>query len=213
MKPGPLWGKKDKQCDSANPDDAEQGSYWDHVIIDPESKLIVSLVVGRRNADTVVQLFTDFYQRSDGYLPELITTDEYAVYETVILDTYGVWRAELELTAAEEAAFDRQGMPAFYFPVEITYARVLKEKEGNRVVQVMVERRAVQMGALRAVGVLGASMLLRPWIGMLLLFLITRHDSTEAISSVVLFMVLVTIDIATRILTHRNIRTHAGRTA
>jgi len=84
---------------------------------------------------------------------------------------------------------------------------------GNRVVQVMVERRAVQMGALRAVGVLGASMLLRPWIGMLLLFLITRHDSTMAISSVVLFMVLVTIDIATRILTHRNIRTHAGRTA
>jgi hypothetical protein len=81
------------------------------------------------------------------------------------------------------------------------------------VAQVMVERRAVQMGALRAVGVLGASMLLRPWIGMLLLFLITRHDSTEAISSVVLFMVLVTIDIATRILTHRNIRTHAGRTA
>src|SRR3954465_6921309 len=84
---------------------------------------------------------------------------------------------------------------------------------GNRVVQVMVERRAVQMGALRAVGVLGASMLLRPWIGMLLLFLITRHDSTLAISSVVLFMVLVTVDIATRILTHRNIRTHAGRTA
>jgi hypothetical protein len=30
---------------------------------------------------------------------------------------------------------------------------------------------------------------------------------------VVLFMVLVTVDIATRILTHRNIRTHAGRTA
>jgi hypothetical protein len=80
-------------------------------------------------------------------------------------------------------------------------------------VQVMVERRAVHMGALRAVGVLGASMLLRPWIGMLLLFLITRHDSTLAISSVVLFMVLVTVDIATRILTHRNIRTHAGRTA
>ena len=61
--------------------------------------------------------------------------------------------------------------------------------------------------------VVQVSMLLRPWIGMLLLFLITRHDSTMAISSVVLFMVLVTIDIATRILTHRNIRTHAGRTA
>ena len=136
MRPGPLWGKKDKQCDPNDPDDATRGSHWDHVIIDPETKLIVSLVVGRRNADTVVQVFTDFYERTGGHLPELITTDGYAVYEAVILDTYGVWRAELELTAAEEAALDRQGMPAIYFPVEITYARVLKEKEGNRVVKV-----------------------------------------------------------------------------
>jgi hypothetical protein len=81
-----LWGKKDKQCDRDDPDDVGQGSHWDHVIIDPETKLIVSLVVGRRNADTVVQVFTDFYQRTGGYLPELITTDGYAVYEAVILN-------------------------------------------------------------------------------------------------------------------------------
>jgi hypothetical protein len=106
------------------------------VIIDPETKLIISLVVGRRNADTVVQVFTDFYGRTDGALPELITTDGYAVYETVILDTYGVWRSELGLTAEEEAEFDRAGMPEFYFPVEITYATVLKDKEGGRAVAV-----------------------------------------------------------------------------
>jgi IS1 family transposase len=134
-----LWGKKDKQCDAEDRADAEQGSYWDHVIIDPETKLIISLVVGRRNADTVVQVFTDFYDRTGGYLPELIATDGYAVYETVILDTYGVWRADLELTPQEEAEFDRAGMPPFYFPVEITYARVVKEKEGNRVVHVTSE--------------------------------------------------------------------------
>jgi hypothetical protein len=135
MRPGPSWGKKDKHCDPDDPDDAEQGSYWDHVIIDPETKLIVSLVVGRRNADTVVQVFTDFYDRTDGYLPELISTDEYAVYEPVILATYGVWREELELTAEEDADFDRVGMPEFYFPVEITYATVHKEREGSRVVE------------------------------------------------------------------------------
>jgi len=136
MRLGLLWGKKDKHCDPADPDDAQRGSYWDHVIIDPETKLIVSLVVGRRNADTVVQVFSDFYERTDGALPELITTDGYAVYEAVILDTYGVWREELGLTPEEEAEFDRTGMPAFYFPVEITYATVLKEKEGGRVVAV-----------------------------------------------------------------------------
>jgi hypothetical protein len=136
MKPGPLWGKKDKHCDPADAADAQQGSYWDHVIIDPETKLIISLVVGRRNAGTVVQVFTDFYDRTDGVLPELITTDGYAVYEAVILDTYGVWRSELGLTPEEEAEFDRAGMPEFYFPVEITYATVLKEKDGGRVVEV-----------------------------------------------------------------------------
>jgi IS1 family transposase len=131
-----LWGKKDKNCDPTDPDDAEQGSFWDHVIIDPETKLVVSLVVGRRNADTVVQVFTDFYDRTSGYLPELITTDEYAVYETVILDTYGVWREELGLTPQEDAEYQACGMPEFYFPVEITYATVHKEKENGRVVQV-----------------------------------------------------------------------------
>ncbi len=77
----------------------------------------------------------------------------------------------------------------------------------NRFLQARIERRAAGMGALRAVGVMGASMLLRPWVGMLALFLITRHDSTLAISSVLLFLVLITVDIATRILTHKNVRT------
>jgi len=90
-------------------------------------------VVGRRDADTVVQLFTDFYERTDGYLPELICTDEYAVYETVILDTYGVCKHELELTPEEEAEFS---LGDFHFPEEVTYATVHKHKEGGRVVAV-----------------------------------------------------------------------------
>jgi hypothetical protein len=83
----------------------------------------------------------------------------------------------------------------------------------NRYVQAVVERRAAHMGALRGVGVLGASMLLRPWIGMLALFLITKGDRALIISSVLLFLVLVTIDIATRVLTHRNIRGTLGGAA
>jgi hypothetical protein len=55
-------------------------------------------------------------------------------------------------------------------------------------------------------------MLLRPWIGMLILFLITRNDSRMALSATVLFMVLVTVDIATRILTHKNFSTRIGGT-
>ncbi|HEX2377743.1 MAG TPA: hypothetical protein VHI30_09315 [Gaiellales bacterium] len=83
----------------------------------------------------------------------------------------------------------------------------------NRYAQSVIERRAAQMGALRGVGVLGASMLLRPWIGMLVLFLITKHDTALAVSAVLLFLLLVTIDIATRVLTHKNISGTIGGAA
>jgi len=82
----------------------------------------------------------------------------------------------------------------------------------NRYLQSRIERRASDMTALRGVGVLGASMLLRPWIGMLILFLITRNDPTMAVSSVLLFLVLVTLDIGTRIVTHRNFSASIGGT-
>jgi hypothetical protein len=106
------------------------------VILDAETKLIVSLVVGRRDGDSVVQLFTDFYGRTGGHLPELIVTDEYAPYEPVILGVYGVSREELTLTPQEEEQYDREGVARYFFPVEITYATVHKEKENNRVVGV-----------------------------------------------------------------------------
>lgn len=106
------------------------------MIIDPQTKLIVSLVVARRDADAVVRLFTDFRERTCGDLPELICTDEYAVYETVILDTYGAWRSELELTPEEVEEIGQERMSEYYFPVEITYAAVHKEREGGRVVSV-----------------------------------------------------------------------------
>src|SRR5262249_26158922 len=63
-RPGPSSGKKDKHCDHLDPNDAEQGSYWDHVLLDPETRLIGSLVVGKRNADPVVQVFPNFGART-----------------------------------------------------------------------------------------------------------------------------------------------------
>lgn len=80
----------------------------------------------------------------------------------------------------------------------------------NRWLQSVTERRAARMGALAAVGVTGASMLLRPWILMLALFLITRDHKEQAISAVLLALVLLTVDIATRIFTHKNIGKSVG---
>ena len=102
MKPGPLWEKKDKHCDPAKPADKQSGSWWDHVLLDTDSRLIVSLVVGRRTGETVAQAWADFYRRTDGLLPALVTTDEYSAYLTALLETYGVGKEDLELTDEEK---------------------------------------------------------------------------------------------------------------
>jgi IS1 family transposase len=112
------------------------GSWWDHVVIDTDSRLIVTLVVGRRTAETVAQAWADFYRRTDGMLPPLITTDAYAAYLTTIIDTYGVRKEDLGLTDEEKESFDWEAMPAVYFPVEISYATVHKVREQGRVVRV-----------------------------------------------------------------------------
>jgi len=82
----------------------------------------------------------------------------------------------------------------------------------NRYTQVLLERRAARSGALTGVGIMGASMLVRPWVGMLVLFLITRNDKTLLVSSFVLFLILLTVDLVTRVLTHRNVGVRTGGT-
>ena len=136
MRLGPSWGKKDKHCDPNDPGDREQGSYWDHVLIDADSRLIVTLVIGRRETETARQAFADFYRRTDGDLTPLITSDEYAPYLTVIVQTYGVAKEDLELTPAQKIQFDYPSLPEVYFPVEMAYATVHKEREGGHVVGV-----------------------------------------------------------------------------
>jgi hypothetical protein len=148
MKPGPLWEKKDKNCDPDDPADDQLGSWWDHVILDTESRLIVSLCVGRRTLVTLVATWADFYARTDGGLPGLVTTDEYAAYSTALLATYGVPKEELELSVREKKASDYESMPEVYFPAEINHATVHKEREGGRVVT--IEKRILR-GSQKAV--------------------------------------------------------------
>ncbi len=41
-------GKKEEHCDPADPADDGRGDCWDHVALDPEHRLVVSVVPGRR---------------------------------------------------------------------------------------------------------------------------------------------------------------------
>lgn len=98
-------------------------------------------MVGRRTAATALAAWQDFYQRTDGCLPDLITTDEYPAYPAVIVSTYGVHKEDVELSQAEREDYGWGEWPPVYFPVEIAYATVHKERAQGRVVR--VEQRVV----------------------------------------------------------------------
>ena len=146
MRPGPSWGKKDKHCDPAKPEDRESGSWWDHVLIDPDSKLIVTCVVGRRTAETAYAAVADCYRRTDGEIELLITSDAYPAYLSVIVGIYGVSKHDLEFTEQDKAEYGGDELPEVLIPEELCYATVHKHREQNRVVR--VEQRLV-LGAAK----------------------------------------------------------------
>ena len=99
--------------------------------LDPESRLVVSLVVGKRTADATHALVRDFRRRTGGRVMRLMTSDEYPVYEEAIRDAYGA-----RVTAPRTGRRGRPRNPYTTVPPELTYATVHKEKENNRVVRV-----------------------------------------------------------------------------
>jgi IS1 family transposase/transposase-like protein len=79
--------KKQKNC---SPEETPQaGDFWDHTAMAPDSKLIVSLVVGKRTQEQTQELVNDTPSRlPKGHLPALFS-DGYDSYEPSILEAFG----------------------------------------------------------------------------------------------------------------------------
>jgi IS1 family transposase len=124
-------GKKEQHCDPDNPDDAQQGDHWDHVAFDPEHRLVIGVVPGKRTSENVRRLVNDFKKRTQGRLMNLITTDEYPVYETEILEAYG------ETIVPERSG--KRGRPRQPYQAprpDLNYATVHKTRENGRVTKI-----------------------------------------------------------------------------
>jgi IS1 family transposase len=113
------------------------------VALDPESRLVVSLVVGKRTDDATHALVRDFHRRTGGRVIRLMTSDEYPAYATAIRATYG-----RVVTPPRTGRPGRPRRPYAVMPPEVTYATVHKERENNRVVDVSTR---VVFGTLSAV--------------------------------------------------------------
>ncbi len=89
MKNGRSSEKKKKHCDPSDPKDKTKGDQWDHTAIDVESRLVVSMVVGKRTSEKTKELIEDFSERTGNVPPALITTDDCNNYTGVLLEQYG----------------------------------------------------------------------------------------------------------------------------
>jgi IS1 family transposase len=124
--------QKQKHCDPGDPADARRGDCWDHVALDPEHRLVVSVVVGRRNAEETRGVVRDFRRRTGGRPMGLITTDAYDAYADAILQTYG-----RTVTPPRTGRPGRPRKPYRVPPANLTYAVVRKRRERGRVAEVL----------------------------------------------------------------------------
>lgn len=77
--------KKEEHCTS---EEEECGDNWDHVAMDPESRLLLQVVPGKRTAEHCLQVVKEVHKRTDGRTDLLLTSDEYSPYRTAIERVY-----------------------------------------------------------------------------------------------------------------------------
>jgi len=119
-----------------------KGDQWDFVALDPDSRLVLSVFVGKRLQDNAGVLLEDVKARLAG-VPELITSDEWPGYPEVIKEVFGV-----EVTPPRTGKPGRPAGPRKETPEGLNYATVHKRREKGRVVEVLTN---VVMGAVAVV--------------------------------------------------------------
>jgi hypothetical protein len=135
--------KKQANCDPTDPADDHKGDWWDHVAFDPEHKLVLAVVPGARVTESVEEVVAEVKDRLGEQPPALMTSDEYAAYETVIATTFS------EVVPPAPAGPGRRPLwPERRPDPDLTYATVHKEREKDRVVAV---HRKVVLGSQEAV--------------------------------------------------------------
>jgi hypothetical protein len=123
--------KKQKRCQAA--ERAEAGDMWDHTAIAADSKLIVSLVVGKRTQAQTTALVHDAKTRlRPGHLPAIFT-DAYEGYESAILEAFG-----RRYPAPSHDTTGQSRRPILRWPQGLAYGQVKKRYKGRGIERVEV---------------------------------------------------------------------------
>jgi len=116
------------------------------VALDAESRLVLAVVPGARDAEAVEEVVGEVKERTGGRVLDLVTGDDYPAYETALLNAYG---QEVTTTAAGRAS--RKMVPDKVPPAGMNYATVEKRREKGRVVEIVTRVVFGTMAAIEAV--------------------------------------------------------------
>jgi IS1 family transposase len=102
------------------------------VALDCESRLVLAVVPGAREAEAVEEVVGEAQRRTGGWVMELVTSDDYPAYETAILRAYGK-----EVTTTPTGRPSRRTVPAKVPPPGLNHATVEKRREKGCVVEIV----------------------------------------------------------------------------
>ena len=124
--------KKEAHCSCTDPLDCHRGDNWDHTAVDPEHRLVLSVVPGKRSAENCVKLVADVQKRTAGRTDMLLTSDEHPPYVEAIQKAYGQ-----NVPQPKRAGPGRPPKPQRVLPTNLCYATVRKTRKWGRVVDVV----------------------------------------------------------------------------
>jgi IS1 family transposase len=127
-------GKKQQHCDPDDEGDWFRGDQWDHVAFDPDSRLVLEVVVGKRLDTTAETLLEGLRRRLGGRAPALVSSDGYAVYEEALLGVFG-----REVTPPRTGRPGRPAGPRIEPPPGMCYGRLARHKKKGRLGRVEAE--------------------------------------------------------------------------
>jgi IS1 family transposase len=126
-----LREKKQKRCRAHEREEA--GDLWDHTAVAADSKLVVSLVVGKRTQEPTQRLVNDAKSRlRPRHLPAVFT-DTYAGYEAALLEAFG-----RHYPQPRHNAQGRAPRAVLRWPQGLAYGQVKKHYNGRGMERVEV---------------------------------------------------------------------------
>ncbi len=137
--------KEQEHCDPDDPADDHHGGWWDHVALDPEGRLVLAVVPGARDAESVEEVVGEVKDRTGGRVLDLVTGDDDPAYETALRGAYG---QEVATTAAGRPS--RTMVPEEVPPPGRNDAAVEKRRERGRVVAIVTRVAFGTMAAVQA---------------------------------------------------------------